>query len=76
MTFQEFINSKDWELFVEDTHPNDDNVSKMYDSVNDKPKCRVCGETFDDIDSFYQARTCQFHSVEDTCLYCSEEGDY
>lgn len=72
MKFNDFINSEDWKLFVEDEHPDDSKVEKMYNSVVDKPSCRDCGEEFDDIHSFYQARTCQFSNEEDICLYCSE----
>ena len=74
MTIEEFKNTNDWEQFVEDTHPNDAEVEKIYEKISNKPSCVTgCGYEFDDIHSFYEAETCQYSERKGVCIHCASK---
>ena len=71
MTLKEFLESEDWELYCDDTHPDDCSVEDMYQLISDKPSCVECYERFDDLGSYYDAAGMSgAMSGHGKCIHC------
>lgn len=73
-SIEEFLESKEWNEFVNDSG-DDKEAESLYKRVYPKPKCKGCGDSLDELSSYYEAYHNGIFSGNGFCIYCTEDNE-